>query len=293
MKIGIPLSHHAYTPEAYAYEAFLSKQGWQVQLDYHLDPNNDINIHFMGMRPFWKSSRGKAIEVHEYQSLSTAPYAHAKDWLKSHLNTKPNARIFLNPFVSKQLHFQDKLPYLYRDMGIDDNLFQQPSAQPLYDVLYCGSIQNRQGLVDTIVHLAQMGMRIVVVGTVADDIATVLNQYHNIHLTGRLPRSDLPAVYRECRFGLNYTPDIYPFHGQTSTKTLEYLASGLQLISNRYTWIEQFCQQHQIQPIWLGELNNPATLSDYPTNRVDLEAYRWEQLLNRVQFVDFLTALAP
>ena len=54
MKIGIPLSSFAYTPEAYAYEKYLKKLGHQIQLDYELDPDNDINIYFMGTRPFWK-----------------------------------------------------------------------------------------------------------------------------------------------------------------------------------------------------------------------------------------------
>lgn len=56
MKIGIILSKYAYTPEAYAYEKFLKNNGHQVQLEYELDPNNDVNIYFMGNRPFWKKS---------------------------------------------------------------------------------------------------------------------------------------------------------------------------------------------------------------------------------------------
>lgn len=58
MKVGIPLSTR-YTPEAYAYEKYLKAMGHEVQLDYNLDPNNDINIHFMGTRPFWKSNKGR------------------------------------------------------------------------------------------------------------------------------------------------------------------------------------------------------------------------------------------
>jgi hypothetical protein len=96
MKVGIPLSTSAYTPEAYAYEKYLKAMGHEVQLDYDLDPNNDINIHFMGTRPFWKSSKGRALEIHEYQSLSTPPYAKLKNYSKRIINKKPVGRIFLN-----------------------------------------------------------------------------------------------------------------------------------------------------------------------------------------------------
>ena len=99
MKIGITLKKSAYTPEAYAYEAYLKERGYQVQLDYSLDPNNDVNIHFMGVRPFWEKKEGRAVEIHEYQSLSTPPYASFKNLIKKAINEKPQGRIFLNEFV--------------------------------------------------------------------------------------------------------------------------------------------------------------------------------------------------
>lgn len=40
---------------------------------------------------------------------------------------------------------------------------------------------------------------------------------------GPVNRDQLPEIYKNARFGLNYTPDIYPYNVQTSTKTLEYL----------------------------------------------------------------------
>jgi hypothetical protein len=57
---------------------------------------------------------------------------------------------------------------------------------------------------------------------------------------GPVSRDQLPEIYKNARFGLNYTPDIYPYNVQTSTKTLEYLASGLGVISNKYKWSEFF-----------------------------------------------------
>src|SRR5690606_2923229 len=116
---GIPLSHNAYTPEAYAYEQYLTSKGWQVQLDYELDPNNDINIFFMGTRPFWKEKKGRAKEIHEYQSLSTPPYAKIKNFSKKIINKKPDGRIFLNKIVAQHFNFNNNIPCIYRDMGVD------------------------------------------------------------------------------------------------------------------------------------------------------------------------------
>lgn len=72
MIVGIGLKEHAYTPEAYAYKSYLESNGVSVQLENEafIDPNNDINIYFMGMRPLWHRKKGRAIEIHEYQSLS-------------------------------------------------------------------------------------------------------------------------------------------------------------------------------------------------------------------------------
>ena len=47
MNIGIGLKKTAYTPEAYAYEKYLTSKGFKVQLEQEekLDLNNDINIY--------------------------------------------------------------------------------------------------------------------------------------------------------------------------------------------------------------------------------------------------------
>lgn len=278
MKVGITLSKYAYTPEAYAYEKFLKKNGHQVQLEYELDPNNDVNIYFMGNRPFWKKKEGRAIEIHEYQSLSTPPYAHFKNFAKKIVNKRPNGRIFLNEFVHRDLSFGDNIPYIYRDMGVDQSLFQQPNPHPTYDILYCGSINGRVGLIETLNNLAKT-YKIAVVGSVNEEEKRLLNN-SNIALLGKIRREDLPAIYREARFGLNYTPDIYPFNRQTSTKTLEYLASGLQVISNRYFWAENFFRSISYEPYWLDSLDHNEQINEKIKRfNGDLSKFEWHNVL--------------
>lgn len=288
MIIGIPLSKHAYTPEAYAYEKYLKEMGHQVQLDYDLDPNNDINIHFMGSRPFWKSNKGRALEIHEYQSLSTPPYAKLKNYSKKIINKKPVGRIFLNNFVHQDLSFNDSIPYIYRDMGVDEILFQTPLQSPLYDIVYCGSITGRVGLLETLLKLAK-NYKIIVVGKITEEEKKIL-KVNNITLVGPVSRDQLPEIYENARFGLNYTPDIYPYNVQTSTKTLEYLAAGLCVISNKYQWVELFQKKHGFKIIWLE--NDMYDIDINYCEAYDLSSYSWNEILKGSGFLNFLESHA-
>ncbi|EXB32978.1 MULTISPECIES: glycosyltransferase family protein [Acinetobacter] len=289
MNIGITLKKSAYTPEAYAYEKYLMLKGHKVQLDYIVDPNNDINIFFMGIRPFWKKNEGRAIEIHEYQSLSTPPYAHFKNFAKKRVNKQPSGRVFLNEFVHRDLNFSDNIPYIYRDMGVDEALFQSPSENPLYDIVYCGSIAGRNGLIEVIIKLAE-NYKVVVVGQVSD-LERSLLKHENITILGRIERKDLPEIYRNARYGLNFTPNIYPYNIQTSTKTLEYLASGLGVISNKYKWSEQFFNEIDYQPVWLDDFDFLKTIEMNGRLIVSLpliHRYAWENVLSDSKFDVFL-----
>ncbi|WGE71284.1 glycosyl transferase [Actinobacillus equuli subsp. haemolyticus] len=291
MKIGITLKRQAYTPEAFAYQDYLTKRNHLVQLDYeeNLDPNNDINIYFLGMRPVWKRyAPQSALEIHEYQSLSMPKYSGVKNFIKKCANTKPQGRIFLNEIVKKEFGFSDNIPYIYRDMGIDSALFQTPNPHPEYDVVYAGSIIGRTGLIQSLINLSAY-YKVVVVGEVDDETYGILKSA-GIYMTGKVNRTDLPQIYANARFGLNYTPDVYPFNIQTSTKTLEYLASGLRLISNRYYWVEEFCKKIGYEPIWLEHINTKqCDLSQYKNHCIDMSMYSWEAILDNCHFTEFLT----
>ena len=287
--IGIPLSQYAYTPEAYAYEKYLQELGHQVQLDYELDPNNDVNIYFMGVRPFWKKKEGRAIEIHEYQSLSTPPYAQFKNFAKKIVNKQPSGRVFLNEFIHRDLSFSDNIPYIYRDMGVDEALFQSPSENPLYDIVYCGSIAGRNGLIEVLRRLA-LNYKVVVVGQVSD-LESSLLKHENITILGRVSRKDLPEIYRNARYGLNFTPNIYPYNIQTSTKTLEYLASGLEVISNKYKWSELFFNEINYQPVWLDDFEFLKTI-EMDSRLIEsfplIYRYAWKNILYDSKFDVFL-----
>lgn len=291
MNIGILINNLSYTPESYAYTNYLRSKGWVVQLDSTLDTNNDINIYYMGIRPFWRKKEGRALEIHEYQSLSTAPYAKLKNLLKKNINNKPAGRIFLNEVVETEFSFGDKVPFIYRDMGVDDLFFKKDDTQPEFDIVYAGSIDSRVGLIEVILSLAKMGFSILIIGILSDVTANRLKKYSQIVLIGKVNYTEVPRFYRLARFGLNFTPDLYPYNIQTSTKTLEYMASGLGVISNRYIWAESFFKEINYSPIWLEDIHSKSLYDNRLQLNLDFEQYRWSNILERSNFTNFLETL--
>lgn len=293
MKVGIEVNGVSYTPESYAYLDYLEAKGCCVQLADRafLSTNNDINILYAGVFPFW-SKNSSVVEIHEYQSLSVPPFSRAKDIFKCAVNSTPSGRIFLNEIVQSKLKFLSDVPSIRRDMGVDEGFFSIDAlGQATHDILYCGSISGRRGLVGTIFRLAKLGFKVLVVGSVESCTRTYLEKA-GVEFTGRLERKDLFDVYRSCRYGLNYTPDEYPFNIQTSTKTLEYLAAGLGLISNRYQWSEEFCSRLQIDVIWIEDLlGGTRNLDECGKFRLSRDEYSWNSILDNSGFFHFLKTL--
>lgn len=288
MDIGITINPHSYTPEAYAYKKFLEDNGHQVQLDAanNLAPDNHINIYFLGLKN--KKNIGKAKEIHEYQSLSTPSFSRIKDLTKSIINCKPDGRIFLNSTVEKNFFFNDKIPKIYRDMGVDDAFFQTPSKNPDFDIVYCGSFSGRHGLQKEILRLHEIGFRLCLIGDIPSDFIKKIKNKKNIFITGRISRQKIPEYYKNSFAGLNYTPDVYPFNIQTSTKTLEYLASGLRCISNKYTWSINFSKKINTEFIWNDDVKSINDLYCKKIKNSSMHAYKWSNILNNSNFLLFL-----
>lgn len=288
MDIGITITPHSYTPEAYAYKKFLEDNGHQVQLDVanNLAPENHLNIYFLGLKN--KKNIGKAKEIHEYQSLSTPSFSRIKDLTKSIINCKPDGRIFLNSTVEKNFFFNDKIPKIYRDMGVDDAFFQTPSKNPDFDIVYCGSFSGRHGLQKEILRLHEIGFKLCLIGDIPSDFIKTIKNKKNIFLTGRLPREEIPQYYRKSFAGLNYTPNLYPFNIQTSTKSLEYLASGLICISNIYNWSINFSKKINTEFIWNESIKKIDDLYCKETKPPLMDNYRWENILNNINFLSYL-----
>ncbi|HGS4862456.1 TPA: hypothetical protein ACMDP8_003577 [Vibrio cholerae] len=291
MRVGIGLKSNAYTPEAFAYASYLNKNGVDVQLEHErlLCLNNDLNIYFMGFRPSVLYKKNNAIEIHEYQSLSTAPFPKFKDFLKVNINKNPKGRIFLNSIVKDRLSFNDDIPFMYRDMGVDKDFYQSSSDNKEFDIVYSGSIRGRPGLIPQLYRLATLGFKLLIIGDVEVSIIKLFSKFgKNVIFTGRVSREQLPGLYKICRAGLNFTPDIYPFNIQTSTKTLEYLASGLKVITNKYYWSKNFFCGQEENCFFLENINSFFEFNNTNIKFKDIENYEWDYILKNSGFYEFI-----
>src|SRR5690606_15757195 len=131
--------------------------------------------------------------------------------------------IFLNDVVRAKFFFSRKVPHSLRGMGF----FKSDSkshGNKEFDVIYCGSY--RSGVMDHILRLADMGLRVAVVGFDCH------LEHNNIVSFGKVSPLETGEFMRRARWGLNYTPDRFPLNIQDSTKVIEYCAAGLGVITN-------------------------------------------------------------
>jgi len=291
IKIGIELNRISYTPEAYAYADFLSKKGFIVDLNYkeNLKKNNHLTIHFMGFRPFWKNFiYKKKLEIHEYTSLSTAPLAKIKDQMKYYLNLKPIGRIYMNNYIKESLGFNNNIPYIFREMGANSNMYLRQENTKEYDLIYCGSIRNRPGLLEAIEKIATIGLKIIIVGFYDNKTFNVLKKYSNIDMVGRVGRDELPNYLAKCRAGLNFTPNIHPLNLQSSTKTIEYCAAGLCVVTSKYEWIVNFEKERSAKFMWLDDISKKSDFDNYEFKIPDVSDLEWNKILEKCSFDKFI-----
>ncbi len=297
MHIAILLTGHAYLPEAWAYRDHLLARGHRPLLIDRADDaaGADLAIVFT-LSDQWRMHWLGVPAVHEYHSLSAGRGRVIKDIAKRFGAPRPRGRIFTEEPIRRRLGFATRRPTLMRPVGVDAAMIDcARGAQPDHDIVFCGSLQ-RVGVLPMIEHLARRGWRMLVIGHVPAGIDLAAYATLPISFTGALSRADLPAALARARFGLNVTPDIFPFHRQTSTKCLEYAAAGLGIISNRYRWAEEFAAAFDFPMIWLDDILPLAPdaahrLSPPPFDTGRIADLRWDRLLDRVGFIDFLAKL--
>lgn len=293
MKIGICLKETAYLPEAYAYSDYLTSKGFNIELGFEKDlsSNLDLKLKFLGFSLFIPKNFTKLSipEIHEYGSLSIPPFSKFKDKVKCVMNSKPVGRIFLNDTVKKRLTFNDNKPFILRDMGIDKSFYNSPNNNPEYDVVYCGS--EREGLLNAVRKIINSGLKILIIGNYTKEFISCFSNNNMITFTGKIEREELPELYKKCRLGLNFTPDKYPFNIQTSTKTIEYCAAGLGIISNKYYWIEEFMATRQATFFNIDQLTSKKNIINFNFIIPDVKDLEWNNILDRASLVTFLTSL--
>jgi len=291
MKIGILGKSQSYLPEAFAYKKYLEKFGHQTIITNNFNEveNFDTIIMFMGFYPIKRNNNSKFI--HEYNSLSLQPYAHFKNILKNYLNFKPDKRIFLNNYVRFFFNFRDNISYLNRDMGYDisfKNCKKIKNKKIEFDLVYTGSFDNRKGLLKCIKYLSKFGFKIALIGNMEDNLYNEFKKIDNLSLLGKLDLVEIIKIFNITKCGLNYTPDIFPFNVQSSTKTIEYSAAGLGVLSNRYIWVESFEKSRSANFLYLDQLINKDQIYNYNFKNALVDDLIWENILKTNNFKEFI-----
>ena len=281
---------NSYYPDYHGYYDYLSTQGKYV-VEATSDKNSeviksaDLVWQFMG---FYPRSIDKPC-IHEYMSLSTGKFPRVKDLMKRYLQPKPKFRIFTDKRVRDGFAFNDDVPYLEREMGVNKLFFHRPVQVKKYDFAYSGSIFRERGLHKLLKGIANTDRTILLVGEPMDGIQDEFKHCRNITFSGRVGYLEVPALIEQCAYAINFIPDIYPFNVQTSTKLLEYCAMGLKIISTRYAWAENFEQKHGGKFFYIKEdFSNIGEIENFSFVTPDLSHLEWGALLDRVGILQML-----
>lgn len=292
-KILLVRSNKAYLPQIDASIDYFNEKKLGFQL-YDSAEISDIVLsefdclwEFMG---FDISKKRDIPSIHEYASLSTGSFPQLKNKAKRILNFKPNLRIYLNKFVREGLGFNDEIDFVYRDMGIDDVFFEYKDSPKNYDCVYIGSITKGRGIPYLLDYFKWncKNRSLLIIGEVPDEIYTNYSSCHNITFTGNLPYKEVPKYASQAVYGINYMPNKYPYNIQTSTKLLEYLAMGLEVITTEYLWIHHFMKENHMNLIMVDEkleglesaiTNHERNPSGKKMNNV--EKFKWKHVIEQ------------
>lgn len=154
----------------------------------------------------------------------------------------------MNKNVKNEFGFNDKIPYIYRDMGIDECFFLK-NEKKNYDFVYVGSMSNDRGIVNILEKFTQdlKNSSLLMIGEPDKSIYEAYKKYSNIVFTGKLKYQDVPKIASQAEYAINYIPDKYPYNLQTSTKLLEYIAMNLKVITTDYLWVNEFEKEREMK----------------------------------------------
>ena len=283
IKVLLTNTNKAYLPEVEAYKDFFNNQTEyfffdSAELGMYDIKDYDMIWSFMG----FDREKHDRIRIHDYASLSTGNFAHIKDFIKKNMNKKPALRLFLNQYVKQGFGFKDGAPSVMRDMGISESFFSDFSPKKEYDFVYVGAI-NKSRRTDKL--LAKFkneykNQTLLVIGHVEKEWMDTFRA-PNIIFAGRLNYKEVAQTAKLAHYGINYIPNKYPYNLQTSTKLLEYLAMGLNVVTNEYQWIKDFEKSKNINLFKMDENLNIdfKKLETFHFKSCDMKDFMWKNVL--------------
>lgn len=292
-KILFSRSEKAMRPGIEAYiEYFNQSEEFEVVVNHEGDfvPDYSIFDVVWECKGIGGVKKGDYVLVHEYNSLSTAPFPKTKNILKVRLNTKPDMRVFLNKFVAKQFHFKDDVPTFYRDIGIDPQtltLSQHKNNTKEYDFVYLGAISKAREIDQLLKGFitSNTNKSFLLIGDTNNEIYDEFKNEPNIVFTGRVPFKEVAKIAVKAKYGINYIPDRYPFNIQTSTKLLEYMAMDLKIITTDYQWVRDFEKTTQSQFFYIDDKHPTFEMKNIEgfafKNNAQFEDLYWDNIIDK------------
>ena len=279
-----------YLPELKAYMEYFSRHGYEVQTVKNTRELSgmryDVEWHFMGIDrvPYKKG----VIKTHEYGSLSTPPLSRLKNIIKKLISRKPQFRVFLNEAVKNTFAFNDNVASCIRDMGVGNSFLNAINLpqQKQYDFCYLGNMHQLRQLKDILVYFKERlkNKTILLIGEPTPHLKNKFGNCTNIHFTGMLNYDEVPKELAKCKFAINYVPNIHPYNIQTSTKVLDYCSCNLNIITNRYEWIEKFESDNQASFLFLKDDFSNFTLENiesFEYKNPKMQSFEWNSVIEK------------
>ena len=289
IRVGIEAPRRAFLPESHAYlRALQDSDGIDVRLvpsgSSHDLSNADLDV-WISFRN-WLQPRLASppiAVVGDVASLSVGRFKSLKDAAKTCMSRRAHVRVIQSDWMAAKMGWQQG-SYEKRSMGYFEELVLPRPTLLDFDLVYSGDT-HRRGLPAFIARLAAVGFRIGIVGWPLEDL-----RMPGVELLGVLSFHDVYEVYSRSYAGLNWVPDREPWTMQQSTKVIEYLGSGLHVVSQNYPWIEFFCAERNLQVIHPQRLISPDDLYAVPHSDADIHDLSWTEIMRKLGPAELCTA---
>ena len=133
-----------------------------------------------------------------------------------------------------------------------------------------------------------MNFKILLIGNISNQNIKKFKYFKNIEIISKVDRDIIPKLFSYCRAGLNYTPNKFPYEIQTSTKTIEYCAAGLGVLSSRSIWSKNFVKKRKANFMWIDNLRSRDEFDDFKFISPNVEDLEWSKILNKSGLIKFI-----
>jgi glycosyltransferase involved in cell wall biosynthesis len=168
-----------------------------------------------------------------------------------------------------------------------------------YDFIYAGSVDARRG-VDVLLECFTTGNlknRILLV--LSKDYAQTamrFSAHENICFKGPVPYREVYSYIDQCRYAINFMPDIEPFNKQVSAKFLDYADCGIPIVTSQYEWVKAFERANGGRYFYLQpDLSNFTweCINAFSYAAPDLREWTWEKQIEKSGITSFLEKRFP